>query len=416
MKIGLQTWGSHGDVEPFMALAEGLAERGHEVRLVVTTQGDKELRAPDGVRLDRVGRSMTQAEGDDLFDRVIALGSPMAQGKLVLQEGFMPFADDMFEAARDLVDDCDLIVRHHFLYMTQVAAELAGVPEVSVFLTPDLLPTKEHPPTGMPSLGPLQGVAWWMANKGVSSIFGPPAQALRAKMGLPESKGVLNDVWVSSTANLVAVSPTLFERPGDWPETHHLTGFWRAPSASTLDLDPELDAFIDAGEPPVYATFGSMSSGSGERRRSDTELLVGAARLAGRRLILQQPAGDEPELDGGDDVMSVTRAPHSLVFGRCAAVVHHGGAGTTQTAVLAGAPSVIVPHLADQFFWAAQVAKLGVGVASKARSKVRSAALSQAIETAVRDESLGANASGIAAQLSAEDGVARAVSRIEQVQ
>jgi sterol 3beta-glucosyltransferase/vancomycin aglycone glucosyltransferase len=412
MKIGLQTWGTQGDVDPFFALAGALADRGHQVRLVVTTQADRKYPAPPGVQLERVGARMAQADGDALFDRVIGLSSPMAQGRLLLEEGFLPSEAEMHEAAQALVADCDLVVRHHFLYMTRIAAERAETPEVSVFFTPDLLPTKAHPPTGMPSLGPLQSVGWWLANKGISSVFGPPAARLRRDAGLPRSKGVLHDVWPSATANLIAVSPTLFPRPGDWPEQHHLTGFWRGRTSTHAQLAPELAQFLESGSPPVYATFGSMGGGSGSRREENASLLVEAARQAGRRLVLQQPPGEPPTV-GGEDVLCVTRAPHAVVFPRCAAVIHHGGAGTTQTAVRAGVPSVVVPHLADQFFWAEQVQRLGVGTAVRGRSKVKVAELAKAIERAYNDGDARRRAKTLAQSLEAEDGVRTAIELLE---
>ena len=260
MKIGVQTWGSRGDVEPFLALGLGLVEAGHDVRIVATTQADKLLPDLPGLPIRRVGRAMTQVDGDELLDRVIACSSPLAQAKLVLAEGLLPSAEAMYGAALELAADCDLIVRHHFLYMTQAAAMKLNTPEVSVFLTPDLLPTKAHPPNGMPGLGPLQSAAWWLADKGISSVFGPPAAELRARVGLPKARSVLHDVWPSVNANLIAVSPSMFPRPADWAATHHLTGFWHAPSSVSAAMSVELDAFLEAGPPPVFGSFGSMSA------------------------------------------------------------------------------------------------------------------------------------------------------------
>ncbi len=406
MKIGMQTWGTRGDVEPFFALGRGLAEAGHEVRLLVTTQADLALPEFPGLSVERVGAVMTQADGDELLDQVIAQSSPLAQAKLVLKKGLLPSAHEMYDAALELAADSDLIVRHHFLYMAQAAAMKLGKPEVSVFLTPDLLPTKVHPPTGMPSLGPLQSAAWWLADKGISSVFGPSAAALRERAELPKPTGVLRDIWPSATANLVAVSPAMFQRPADWPSNHHLTGFWHAPSSTSATMSEDLEAFFQAGSPPVYASFGSIGAGSGPRRASDAALFIEAARIAGVRLVLQQPPG---ETTAADDVLHVSSSPHALVFPRCAAVIHHGGAGTTQMAVRAKVPSVVVPHLADQFFWAAQVEWLGVGVSAPARSKITAKSLAAAITRALDNAALGAAAARLSSEMANEDGIGAAV-------
>jgi len=397
-------------VQPFLALARGLAEAGHDVRLAVTTQSDKRYAAPPGVRLERVGEDVSGAEGAALLDRVMALGSPLKQARLVLEEALLPQESAMADAAAQLVEWSDVVVRHHFLYMARDHAARADVPEVSVFLTPDLLPTRAHPPTGMPSLGPLQRVGWWAANKGIGSVFLPPAQRFRAALGLPPAKGMLHDVWPSATANVVAVSPALFPRPEDWSEHTHLTGFLRGPVTSDALLAPALEAFLESGDPPVYASFGSLSPWT-EPRLSDTaRLLVAAARCVGRRVIVQLPVSTD--LDGDDDVLRVDGSPHAQVFPRCAAVIHHGGAGVTQTAVRAGTRAVVVPHMADQVFWAAQVERLGVGVAAPMRSKVTVESLAGALQRALDLDADGPLGTAGAA-LEVEDGVREAVAVVE---
>ena len=411
-RVGLQTWGSEGDVQPFLALAGGLAEAGHEVRLVMTTQADKRYDPPPGVALERVGADVTGAEGAALLDRVMAIGSPLKQARLVIEEGFLPHEPAMARAAAELAAWSDVVVRHHFLYMARDHATRAGVPEVSVFLTPDLLPTRAHPPTGMPSLGPLQALGWWAANKGIGSVFLPPAKRFREAMGLPPAKGMLHDVWPGTSANLVAVSPALFPRPSDWPEHTHLTGFLRGPVTRGAALPAALESFLQAGKPPIYASFGSLAPWAEPRVDETARLLTEAARAVGRRLILQLPT--ETAFDGDDDVLRVDASPHAEVFPRCAAVIHHGGAGVTQTTIRAGARAVVVPHMADQVFWAAQVERLGVGVAAPMRAKVSAQSLAQALERALALDAEGPLQT-LCQALEREGGVREAVASIGRV-
>ena len=183
--IGLQTWGSEGDVQPFLALSRKLVSAGHQVQLAITTQAERRY-AQEGVQIERVGPAMTKAEGDALLQRCVKMRSPMSQAKLILERAFAPAEEAMFEAARAMAKRCDLLVRHHFLHMTQAAALERGVPEISVYLAPDLIPTRTHPPTGMPNLGPtLNRALWWMAGKGIQQLFGVPAARLRRSLGLP---------------------------------------------------------------------------------------------------------------------------------------------------------------------------------------------------------------------------------------
>jgi len=408
--VGLQTWGSEGDVQPFLALARGLADAGHDVRLVMTTQSDKHYDPLPGVRLERVGADVSGAEGAALLDRVMALESPLKQARLVLEEALLPQASALADEAAALVAWSDVVVRHHFLYMTRDHATRAGVPEISVFLTPDLLPTRAHPPTGMPSLGPFQSLGWWAANKGIGSVFLPPAKRLRAELGLPPAKGMLHDVWPSATANLVAVSPALFPRPHDWSERTHLTGFLRGPVTSGAALAPALEAFLEAGAPPIYASFGSLAPWAEPRLSHTARLLVEAARAVGRRIIVQLPAATD--LDGDEDVLRVEASPHAQVFPRCAMVVHHGGAGVTQTTVRAGTRAVVVPHMADQVFWAGQVEQLGVGVAAPMRARVTVQSLARALERAL-DLDADGPLETVREALEVENGVREAVAVVE---
>ena len=170
-RIGIQTWGSRGDVEPFLALARGLADAGHAVEVSMATASDVHYAASEGVTLTRADGEVTQAEMATMVREVSQIASPLEQGRAMMRRGFDPYYDELMSAAKTLAGRCDVVVRHHFLSMAQAAARAEGVPEVSVFLTPDLLPTREHPPTGMPSFGPLQGLAWWMMAKGAGGVF-----------------------------------------------------------------------------------------------------------------------------------------------------------------------------------------------------------------------------------------------------
>jgi sterol 3beta-glucosyltransferase len=410
-RVGLQTWGSEGDVQPFLTVARALAEAGHEVRAVLTTQAD-EAYAVEGVSIERVGPRMTKADGDAILERCLALRSPVDQARLILREGFAPAADAMREAARDLVSWADVVVRHHFLHMTQAEAEAAGTPELSVYLTPDLIPTRRHPPTGLWNLGaPLNRLAWRVAGRTLDGVFGPPAHRLRAELGLPPRRGVLRGTWASETGSLVAVSPSVWPRPDDWPDEVHLTGFWRGP-ATEAATPPAVAEFLAAGAAPLFVTLGSHSPVAEPARSEVAALVVEAGRAAGRRIVLQRPAADGRRLEG-DDLLEIESAPHAEVFGACAAVLHHGGAGTTQTAIRAGVPSVVLPHLADQFFWAARVEALGVGVAAPSRRAVTVQRLARALERV--DGPMRDRARSLGAALDGEDGPAAARGVIEAV-
>lgn len=224
-RIGVQTWGTQGDVQPFLALAGALGERGHEVELVMATASDARYEAPLGVTITRVEGSVTRAQMAALVQEVAAIKAPLAQARAMMTLAFEPYLEALASHARRLATSSELIVRHHFLFMAQAEAMKRQIPEVSVFLTPDLIPTRAYAPTGMPSLGPLQGLAWWMMAKGAGQVFMPPAVRYREALKLSAPRNLMRDVWSSGDANIIAVSPTLCPRPEDWAARYHTTGF-----------------------------------------------------------------------------------------------------------------------------------------------------------------------------------------------
>ena len=180
------------------------------------------------------------------------------------------------------------------------------------------------------------------------------------------------------------------------------------------DYNPPADLveFLHAGSPPVYVGFGSMVD---HERGKITELVVEAVRQTGQRAIL---LGGWTDLGSGrlpDHILRIDFAPHDWLFPRMAAVVHHGGAGTTAAGLRAGVPNVIVPFFGDQAFWAWRVDNLGVGVKGPSRKRLTAGKLAEAIDRAVEDSQIRANAVNLGERIQAEDGVATAVDYIKRI-
>jgi UDP:flavonoid glycosyltransferase YjiC (YdhE family) len=197
--------------------------------------------------------------------------------------------------------------------------------------------------------------------------------------------------------------------PPDWPDDVHVTGYWFRDPDPAWTLPPALAAFLAAGPAPVYLGFGSMPDAD---PAGLVAALVGGARRAGHRMVLHS-GWSRLRATGllDDDVLVVDDVPHSLLFPRMAAVVHHGGAGTTAAALRAGVAAVVIPLFADQFFWGRRVAALGAGAAPIARERLTDARLAAALAVAVgrRD-----GARRLAEELAAEAGVAQAVALLEE--
>jgi UDP:flavonoid glycosyltransferase YjiC (YdhE family) len=216
------------------------------------------------------------------------------------------------------------------------------------------------------------------------------------------------------TLALVALSPTLLPRPDDWHPRIHVSGFLGLPaSAEQWTPEPGLQSFLDTGEPPLFLTFGSMLTLDDGRAAESVGVFAEALELAGARGVVQAQASVIANAPRSARIHYLERAPHAQVFPRCAAVVHHGGAGTTQSALLAGKPSVIVPHAADQFFFADLLHARGCASKPLKRNALAPKALAARMRRVLDDPTFATQAKTMGEALAREDGAPRAADLIE---
>jgi UDP:flavonoid glycosyltransferase YjiC (YdhE family) len=421
MKIGLQAWGSEGDIQPFTALSAGLVERDHDVTLVVTDNVGRDysdLARRLGFKLIAVPNPdmASTEEIERVWRQIIELGNPIRQAEIVMRYGFDPVAASMYEAARELCAESDVVVGHFFAYPLQVAAQKAGRPSATVNIVHNCLPSSAICPPGLPDLGRwTYSMGWRLVRSMVNRIFLPRVNALRAKEGLPLDQDVMLQTWAAQRLNLIAVSPQICQRPSDWEVRHQVCGFLNpAVSPAAEELPPGLEEFLAAGEPPVYFTFGSMMLANLHYLREVAGIWIDAVQRVGCRAVLQLPWHDLSVFETNDKIFKVRRSPYTKVLPRCALIVHHGGAGTTQAALLAGRPSIVVAHVSDQFFWGAELERLKVGGRTLRRKGLEAKQLAAGIADALAIPALATNAIEIGQRMSLECGVTRAAEHIEQ--
>lgn len=418
MKIGLQAWGSEGDIRPFFALGHGLAKRGHDVELLYTDVEDRQyesLARSLGLRARAV--AMPVVSDPDELTRIGLLiaktSNPLTQGKVIFDHLFEPVSHQLYEAAIDLCGRCDLLVRHLVLYQSHAAATLADRTVVSVSFTHGLVPTRTLTPTGLPNLGAWGNVLGWkLARFGLNRLMLPDINRFRRRVGLPIHQDVMTEAWPSSRLNLIGVSPSLCQPPSDWPNHHRVTGFLEVASEQEA-LSDETHAFLNHGAPPVFMGFGSLMPRAPQLLDESVAILRDAAARVGSRAIIHVPPGSHVPVGRQGDVLVVGRGSHAALFPKCAAIVHHGGAGTTHTALKAGVPSIVVPHIADQFFWAEELERVGVAVATIRRSALTAEGLAACIRVTLADDGLRRRAQELARHIRAENGVETAVDLIE---
>ncbi|MDQ0934184.1 vancomycin aglycone glucosyltransferase [Streptomyces turgidiscabies] len=273
-----------------------------------------------------------------------------------------------YEAVVAAAEGCDAVVATGLVpavAAARSAAEKLGVPFLYVAYFPTMLPSPHHRPHALPGrpFPPDETdnrVLWDLTRESFDLLYGPGINAHRTSIGQPVVDDVLRHVFTDRP--LLAADPVL----GPWPTSPSdaadlavvQTGAWLLPDERPLPAD--LLAFLDAGEPPVYVGFGSMPM----RESADiARVAVEAVRAQGRRVLVGRGWADLALIDDQNDCLAVGDVNHQALFPRVAAVVHHGGAGTTTTVAWAGAPQVVVPQIVDQPYWAARVAELGIGAA-----------------------------------------------------
>ncbi|MCW4385511.1 glycosyltransferase [Salinibacterium sp. SYSU T00001] len=391
MRLMLLTAGSRGDVEPFAALARHAASAGHEVFLGVPDNSGVELPPVSRVPLDVDFSQLVADQG------VSAVAAARAFGSVI-----RPAMGRMLGAAVRAVLDVrpDAVVYHPKLLTAAAAASAVGAVPIVVETVPTLTPSRAFPMPGTVSrsLGPLNRVTY-RAGGAAAGLFRREIAEALAPLGRPASP--------EPSASLIPVSPVLLERPADWPATTTITGAWVAPSEES-GVDDELSAFLEGG-PLLYAGFGSMAAGDPVARAS---AVIAAARAAGLRALIATGWGglEVPPGARGDDVFAVESAPHARVLPSAAVAIHHGGAGTAHAVVRAGVPSVVVPFIADQPFWARQLHERGLAAAPIPARRVTAERLAHAI-AAARD--LQPATTAAAETMRHEHGTARALEIIE---
>ena len=293
-------------------------------------------------------------------------------------------------------------------------AQALGIPIINIEPTP-LLPTRAFSAPSWPVQRNLGGWHNHLSGRAMLHVvwlwYRPFVNGFRKRLGLCPYSSADFYRTLKSTPMLSAYSPTIVPHPADWPETVHITGYLFLDAMPDWQPTSELEAFLEAGDPPVYIGFGSMAGRNpGELANVAVEALN---RSDQRGLLVTGWGGLRPE-SVPENVFVAGSAPHSWLFPRMAAVVHHGGAGTTAEGLRAGVPSIIVPFVLDQSFWGARVKALGVGPDPIPRKMLTADRLAQAIRCAVADPAMRRRANSCGLAVRAEAGLDTAVTIVKQ--
>ena len=402
MRVLLAPHGTRGDVQPMLALAVALRARGHDVIFAVPSNFLAWIRA---FGFEAV------SNGVDIEAEMQAPGARLDS----LRWMFGCLKDQtarMFDPVARASAGAEVIVGAGAQLATSSIAEWRDVPHVNIAFCPCALPSGDAPPPTVrtQSLPPWVNRLLWQAGATVADLgLRGTINRGRAALGLHSIANPL--AHIVETCVIVAADRDLAPLGDDAPASAVSTDAWVFDEPHTLD--PRIDAFLNLDPAPIYIGFGSMVA---KRVPELAAHAIAAARALGRGAIIAGGwAGLDRHAASADDILAVDAVPHGAVFPRVAAIVHHGGAGTTTAAARAGVPQVILPHLLDQYYWANRIDRLGLGPRALPVDLITADILADRVDTALNDAGMRRRAAMLGPAVAARNGAPDAVDIIERV-
>lgn len=410
MRVLLDTFGTEGDVRPFVALGATLQSRGHEV-LVCSADGFGDLVRGSGVPFAGFGDAWYDAMRAAMDDPLGGVGWLRHLPRVL--SGMQSSLDRQWKVARRFAPD--VVVFHPKPLAAPHIAERLGVPAVLALAVPVYHATRAHPPAMLPG---LPRALWPLGHRLAASASAPYRGMLdrfRGRIGLPHLPRGRDEVTNpdgSPRQVLSAWSPAVLPVPPDYPPSAHVTGYWFTEDAGE-EAAPTLSDFVGRAPVDLYLGFGSMASGRQRDRLSDA--VAEALARTGLRAVVATGWGG---LDGSRlpaNALAVDRVSHAWLFDRVGAVVHHGGAGTVAAGLRAGRPTLICPLMADQPFWGRRVHELGAGPPPVPLRRLTPDALVRTLDRLVSDDGYRRRAGELGEAIARERGTTRAAELIESV-
>ena len=360
MNITILTYGSRGDVQPFLALAVGLQKSGHTVRLAAPHRFEAFINAYSVPCVPLAG------EPEIISQRLNDAGGNPIRMVRAMSDYVFSIADQVARQAFAACEDVDLII-HSFLFTTggHSLARKLGIPDVSVQTFPIFASTRAFPPVSMPGLPSglisyffhwlTTQVFWHGGNLGFKRLqkIGPDTfdLTLRWPFKVDENR--------FTTPLIFAYSPMVIPRPADWSSPHiHIPGYFFLDMSESYQPPAKLRDYLASDEPPVCVTFGSMIHRDAKRIY---QIVLEALMKTENRAIILSGWSDFQSLPLSENVLVMDAVPHDWLLPKCKVVIHHGGAGTTAAGLRSGIPNIVVSFAADQPFWGARVHAIGAG-------------------------------------------------------
>jgi sterol 3beta-glucosyltransferase len=408
MKICVSTVGSDGDIQPYLALAKALSQRGHEI-LFHAADHYKARIEKHGLRFHLLSEWDPTAAAE-LGVKMLSTRNPLKHMQL-LYDTLGPEFLKCLPRSQDAVSQVDLVINHVINTTVTVAAEAQKKPIISGHLFPNVIPSPKISPMGGAGNPILNRALWWLVSFGLRRTTDGTINKVFEAAGLPPGRDHLTHRLHSPLLNLIALSPRLLAKDHGLSDRYKITGYWYLDEPDYTP-EPSLEKFLSEGEPPVLVTFGSMTGMDVDKQN---QILLEGIKRSGKRAIFQSGwagfgAGELPP-----QVLKIGVVPHSWLLPRVGGIIHHGGAGTTGASFRAGIPQGIVWHLGDQSSWGKQSESLGVGLPTIWYQKLSPEWVERAVNRLTGDQSLKQKAKQLGEEIRSERGLEEAVRLIEEV-
>lgn len=408
MNITILTFGSRGDVQPFLPLSLGLISRGHNVILAAPPRF-KNLIEEHGITFFPLA-----GDPEELSRRLNDAGYNFIKQVKELMSHAVDIGVEMLHQTEEACRDADLII-HTFAHTVgaHTLAREKNIPDIHIQTFPMFAPTGDYPNVTMPNLGNrfLNRLTHRLSMQITMLTSTMGFEQVRRRAGLPKRKlyhPFKDDPPRLRTPILCAWSPSLLPPSSDWNPRVHVTGYYFFPHTNSYTPPNKLKEFLDAGKPPICVSFGSMVNKNAEKI---DVIIRDVLKQTGNRGIILSGWGSVHR-ESTNDVLYLESAPHDWLLPRCKMVIHHGGAGTTSAGLRAGVPQVVVPFMADQPFWGSRVHAIGVGPKPIFVKKLSVAEMVGAIAEA-ESKAVCVRAQTTGQVIRGEDGVGNAVRLLE---
>lgn len=413
MRISILTLGSRGDVQPYLALAVGLKQAGFSVRLASHAIFEPMIRSY-GIDfallrfnpLDIVNHPEAQQAKSNIIRFMLAV-------RRIIGPQFLSVFDDFWQACQD----AEAIIASPTAANAHDCALALGIPLFLGLLQP-LIPTHQFASFFLPPFPSLGGAFNRASHHLFDQLLWQNVRTSvnrwrKTRLGLRPAAffGPYRKMRAQKVPYFIACSPSVIPKPPDWEEWHHITGYWFLEPHRDFRPAPMLENFLNSGAPPVYVGFGSMAQ---QRPERVTEVIVDALERSNQRGILAGGWGWSEQFRLPDTILQVEDVPHHWLFPQMAALVHHGGAGTTAAALQSGIPSIVIPFGGDQPHWGRILLERGLSPAVLPINDLAAGPLAKAVNHAANDRRLRSKASSMGALIRQEDGISTAVQIVER--